>query len=51
MASFLSITRVILNPPSIEEVIMEMVIVPLLVSVFVGLGALILFFPYDKVLR
>jgi hypothetical protein len=30
---------------------MEMVIVPLLVCVFVGLGALILFFPYDKDLR
>ena len=27
---------------------MEMVIVPILVGVFVGLGALILFYPYNK---
>ncbi len=37
-----------LNPPITQEVVMEVAIIPsILVAIFVGLAALILFFPYD----
>jgi hypothetical protein len=36
------------NPPSPQEGTMEVVIIPgLFVAIFVGLAALILFFPYE----
>lgn len=39
----------IVEPPSTKEIIMDVfVIIGILVSVFVGLAGLILFFPYDK---
>jgi hypothetical protein len=44
-----SSSNTIVNPPSTQEAIMEIgIALGALVSVFVGLAALILWFPYDR---